>query len=162
MATHAALRLRLQNEFEVQTLLDQTPMWGVGGVGPRQRITPQKYRAENFAVRSELEYWPCMAIAITLAFCPNANCPEHGFAFVGFPSEYFIGGKLICPKCRTPVKSRNPVKIGSSYPNANHVELVIDPSIPPEALAAITGLSERVKAGAISPNDAKREAAKIA
>jgi hypothetical protein len=51
MAIYAAPSLKLQNKFQVQTLLDQTPMWGVGGWSCSNEL-PAKNIGQKFKEKS--------------------------------------------------------------------------------------------------------------
>jgi hypothetical protein len=70
----------------------------------------------------------------------------------------FKNSRAQCPRC-----GRAMEVIPGRYEEgvANQLNILIDPSISPEALEAIRRLAERAKAGKITPEEAKQEAEKI-
>jgi hypothetical protein len=91
-----------------------------------------------------------------------AFCPVHGL----FPSDYTIGGDsttsyignaTCCLQC-----GRVSEVISGDYSSTSAgLNVLLDPSISEEALAAIKGLAERLQKGEISPELAQVEAEQI-
>jgi hypothetical protein len=97
-------------------------------------------------------------------FHPIAFCIEHGFfpasavAFGGEAPPITIKGiSTNCPICQGPSE----IIPGKYEVVSDRLNLLLDPSISPTALAAVKDLAEAVSAGRISAEEAKRAAEKI-
>jgi hypothetical protein len=94
---------------------------------------------------------------------PLAFCPRHGlFAATAIAinegaAATFIGCGTNCPACGAAAE----IIPGLYQPAADRMNLLVDPSISLLALGAIRNLVERLQAGKITEDDAKREAEKI-
>jgi hypothetical protein len=95
---------------------------------------------------------------------PPAFCPVHGlfpatqFALgVGVRQTSFIGCLQTCPRCGRP--SEIIPGVYDSIPSG--LNILIDKSISPEALAVIRKLVQRLEKGEISSEQAKEEAEKL-
>ena len=96
---------------------------------------------------------------------PPAFCPEHGlFPAIGFridagATDITVGSTI---DCREPGCSRRCEIIPGVYDaTLDGLNLLIDPSISPEALSAIRRITIRLQNGEISAPQAKAEAEKI-
>lgn len=95
---------------------------------------------------------------------PTAFCKSHGF----FPATLigigpgaggtFIDCKTSCPACG----QMSEVVPGTYHAHADRINLLVDRSISPEALAALRRIAEQAKANQITPEEAKEKAEKIA
>lgn len=98
-------------------------------------------------------------------YSPIALCPVHGiFEATGFASfgEFnrnisYVGCTTSCPKCGR----RSEVIPGTYNPAADGMNILLDPSISAEALAAIKIIAQRAVAGTITPAAARAEIEKI-
>jgi hypothetical protein len=94
---------------------------------------------------------------------PLAYCRQHGF----FPASAFafaVGAKVnisgcstSCPKCGTPSE----IVPGAYDASLQTINVLVDPSISNDALAALRKLINRVETGEITPAQATVEAKKI-
>lgn len=94
---------------------------------------------------------------------PIAYCTQHGF-FAATAFAFAAGARLTirgcstsCPICGTPSE----IVPGAYSAELDSMNLLVDPSISKDALAALSKLLNRVEAGEISPAEAAVEAKKI-
>lgn len=94
---------------------------------------------------------------------PIAFCPDHGFfaatAFAMANSTCsFTGCRTDCPTCG----KMSEVLSGAYQARGQFFNLLLDPSISKEALAALRQIAEDAQANRITPEEAKRRATEVA
>jgi hypothetical protein len=100
---------------------------------------------------------------LSLPYHPLGFCKTHGV----FPvrtieisdatNSAFVGCETNCPMCN----AMGEIIPGTYSKTAEGLNVLLDPSISPDALAAIRDIAERARAGKITPEQAKSEAEHI-
>lgn len=94
------------------------------------------------------------------AYCPRDGIvPGVGISLAGaFQNVNIVGNTITCPVCGGPAQ----VISGCYDTVGDRLQILIDPSISADALAAIRKLAEQVRDAAITPEAAQAEAERIA